>query len=90
MRRDRASALKNYQLKDILPASGALASANAGQGDMLVDLASSESLNGNVIATKGQFQFELLPGGIGNVLVRHASAGLVGIYVDNSLGVRAA
>jgi GNAT superfamily N-acetyltransferase len=90
MRRDRALALKNYQLLDILPASGALASTNADQGDILVDLAASEGWNGKVIATKGDFQFELLPDSSGSVLVRHASDGLVGIYFDNSLGVRSA
>ena len=53
MRRDRALALKNYQLNNILPVSGTLASTNESHGDMLVDLAVSERWSGKVIATKG-------------------------------------
>ena len=80
--------LKDYRLVDILPVNGDLASVNADQGDMLVCLAASAGWIGEKIATKGQIQFELLPGGIGNILVRHDTHGLVGVYFDNSLGVR--
>lgn len=90
MKMSVALALNGYQVGDILPADGALTSANAGQGDMLVEIAASESWTGDVIATMDQFQSELLPSGTGNILVRHASHGPVGIYTDNSLGVRKA
>lgn len=82
--------LRDYQLGEILPANGGFSAENPNHGDMLVDVAAGEGFSGEIIATKGEFQFELVSKERGDVLVRHEKAGLVGVYLDNSLGVREA
>lgn len=81
--------LIDYQLIEILPDCEKIVSSNPNQGDMLVELAEELGLSGVVIAQFDDLQFELLQGSA-NVLARHARDGLVGIYQDNSLGVREA
>ncbi len=87
MRKGEGLALANYKLSDILPANEILASADPQQGDMLANVAENEGLSGEVIAVKNDLQFELLQEGNGDILVRHKTHGVLGVYIDNSLGV---